>query len=362
MKKLLICFILLASLCSVYAYEKNIYKEELKERGWLYGCTPANMSLAEPIRGGFNFAVMNGETEIMDLEVKAGLDITKCGDSLPNMAIWKKQPEALDLLLKNGFNPNKIYIDHSYLTFAIYRKNPEAVQVLIDNGADVNLIAKGKHPLNSAIKKKQPEIVKMLLNAGAKPDEKTIKLVDKSKNDDIKNLFKITENSTQVVQKTNKNPIINNTIDTRINELRNILLIEVSKFSVGNYAGGHRCSVNFYNTSNKDIKYITLYLTYYNKVDDPIYNEISDLSSFGVRHTGVLNAKHETHALWDNVVYNKQVVNNAKVNSIKIEYMDGSKYEFKPDDIKYVVKYNDLLQPAGENSPIININKLLKNW
>ena len=193
MKKLLVSFILLASLCSVYAYEKNIYKEELKERGWLYGCTPVNMSLSEPVRGGFNFAVMNGEVEIMDLEVKAGLNITKCGESLPNMEIRKKQPEALDFLLKNGFNPNKIYLDHSYLTFAIYKKNPEAVQILIDNGADVNLIAKGKHPLNSAIKKKQPEIVKMLLNAGAKPNEETTKLVDKSKNEDIKNLFKITE-------------------------------------------------------------------------------------------------------------------------------------------------------------------------
>ena len=193
MKKLLVSFILLTTLCSVYAYEKNIYKEELKERGWLYGCTPANWSLAEPERGGFNVAVMNGEVEIMDLEVKAGLDITKCGENLPNLATWKKQPEALDFLLKNGFNPNKIYLDHSYLTFAIYRKNLEAVQVLIDNGADVNLIAKGKHPLNSAIKKKQPEIVKMLLNAGAKPNEKTTKLVDKSKNEDIKNLFKITE-------------------------------------------------------------------------------------------------------------------------------------------------------------------------
>lgn len=189
MKKLLLFFILVASLSSVYAYEKNIYKAELKERGWLYGCTPANMSLTEPVRGGFNWAVMHGETEIMDLEVKAGLDITKCGKNLPNLAIWKKQPEALDFLLKNGFDPNEIGIDHSNLTFAIYRKNPEAVQVLIDNGADVNLIAKGKHPLNSAIKKKQPEIVKMLLKAGAKQNDETKKLVAKSKNEEIKSLF-----------------------------------------------------------------------------------------------------------------------------------------------------------------------------
>lgn len=190
MKKLLLLFfILIVSLGSVYAYEKNIYREELKERGWLYGCAPANWSLAEPSRGGFNWAVMHGETEFMDLEVKAGLDITQCGKNLPNLATWKNQLEALDFLLKNGFNPNEIYLDHSYLTFAIFRKNPDAVKVLIDNGADVNLVAKGKHPLNSAIKKKQPEIVEMLLKAGAKPNDETIKLVAKTKNEEIKILF-----------------------------------------------------------------------------------------------------------------------------------------------------------------------------
>ena len=362
MKKILLVLILIASLGSVYAYEKNVYKEELKERGWLYGCNPANMSLTEPVRGGFNWAVMHGETEIMDLEVKAGLDITQCGKNLPNMATWKNQPEALDFLLKNGFNPNEIHIDHSYLTFAIFRKNPEAVKVLIDNGADVNLVAKGKYPLNSAIKKKQPEIVEMLLKAGAKPNDETTKLIAKTKNEEIKNLFE-NKNTTVATQKvTVSQNTVTTSINPKIKALRDIMLLEVTNLSYPDSAGGHACTVNIYNTSDKDIKYVTLSLTYYNTVDDPMYDDIRDTPSFLLQYTGVLKAKYETHVFWDNVMYNNQLVNSAKVNSIKIDYMDGSKYEFKKEDIEHVVKYARVIGYIENEHPIKYVNKLLQNW
>ncbi len=189
MKRFLLCLILITLLSSVYAREKNIYEEELTEKGWTFGCNPSNMTL-RPILGGFNTAVLQGNTEIMALEVKAGLDITQCGDNLPNIATINNKPKALDFLIKNGFNPNRIYMDHSYLTYAIYRKNPDAVKVLIDNGANVNLTANGKHPLNYAIEKKQPEIVEMLLKAGAKSNGETANLVAKTKSEEIKALFR----------------------------------------------------------------------------------------------------------------------------------------------------------------------------
>ncbi|MDR1169074.1 MAG: ankyrin repeat domain-containing protein [Heliobacteriaceae bacterium] len=166
------------------------YKAELEKRGWLYGCTPPNWSLVEPFRGGFVYAAQHDKVDIMELEVKAGLNPVDCGNNLVTSVImFNKKPEALDFLLKNGFNPDTILIDCSFLTFAISRKNVEAVKALIYNGANVNLLAKGKSPLNYAIKKKQPEIVAMLLKAGAKPDDKTMKLVEKSKNPAIKALF-----------------------------------------------------------------------------------------------------------------------------------------------------------------------------
>ena len=163
-------------------------KQLLKEKGYLYGCTPINWNILK-FRGGFNWAVMQNNTEIMELEKLAGLNITKCGIGIVNDAIAFKKDAALDFSLKNGFNANIHDLDHSLLTFAIYRKNPNAVKILIENGADVNMVHCGKHPLNSAIKKNQPEMVKMLLEAGAEPNEQTEELVKKSKNSEIKKYF-----------------------------------------------------------------------------------------------------------------------------------------------------------------------------
>lgn len=192
MRKLLFLLLVLTFATNVIASDNSqeYYKQELLDKGYLFGCAPANWSLVEPIRGGFNYAIMKNRVDIMELEVKAGLNPVDCGKNAVNAAIMYKKSAPLDFLLKNGFSADTVGIDHSFLTFAIYRKNLDAVRILIENGADVNMVAKGKHPLNSAIKKKQPEIVKMLLDAGAKPNNKTFELVRKSKSPEIKNMFK----------------------------------------------------------------------------------------------------------------------------------------------------------------------------
>lgn len=190
-KVLLILSLIIVSVASVYALEqKQDYLQELKDLGYMYGCTPVNWSLAEPVRGGFNWAAMHGNLEVMDLEVKAGLDITSCGKTLPLYLASKNQNKAFEFLFKNGYNPNGIYNGLSYLIMTEYYRNPEAVKILIENGADVNMETKGYNPLNYAIKRKNAEIVEMLINAGAKPNEKTKKLVQKTKNQEIKELLK----------------------------------------------------------------------------------------------------------------------------------------------------------------------------
>ena len=63
------------------------------------------------------------------------------------------------------------------------------VKSLIESNVDVNKKFNGKYPINRALAKQQPVIVEMLLKAGAKPDEKTFKLVKKSKDEYIKDLF-----------------------------------------------------------------------------------------------------------------------------------------------------------------------------
>lgn len=190
MRKILLVLCLIATSLGVYALQtREDYKQELNDLGFMYGCTPVNWSVAEPYRGGFNVAAMKGRVDVMELEVKAGLDITSCGKNLPVVLMQKKQPEALDFLFKNGYSANGTLQGYSYLILAEHYKDVDLVKAVIDNGADVNLVSKGYLPLNYAIKKGNAEIVEMLLKAGAKPDEKTKKMVEKSKNEDIKNLF-----------------------------------------------------------------------------------------------------------------------------------------------------------------------------
>ena len=192
MRKLLIFLSILCISTAAFAINKTQedYKQELLDKGYLFGCAPANWSLIEPIRGGFNYAVVKNRTDIMELEVKAGLNPLSCSKYNGINAITKKSDDALAFLLKHGYDPDTYVTGFSYLTYAINRKNVNAVKILVDNGASVNTYKnEGYNPLNTAIKKKQPEIVKILLDAGAKPNEETIKLVKKTKCQQIKQLF-----------------------------------------------------------------------------------------------------------------------------------------------------------------------------
>lgn len=197
MKKVILGLFLLSSITAVCATEltKTDYKQELKDKGYLYGCTPVNWSMTEPVRGGFNWAAMHGETDIMELEIKAGLDITQCGKNLPLILMQKHQYEAFDFILKNGYNANHTIMNIPLLSFASQYKDPELAKILIENGADVNIEARSDlyYPLNFAIYMKQPKIVEMLIAAGAKPNAKTKKFVDKTKNEQIKRAFEDVE-------------------------------------------------------------------------------------------------------------------------------------------------------------------------
>ena len=97
--------------------------------------------------------------------------------------------KSLEILLKNGANPNSVSMGGTLLIWAIVNKNPEAVKIVINNGADVNKDYMDTIPLNEAITVGNTEITKLILEAGAVPDEKTYKLINKSKNDDLRKLF-----------------------------------------------------------------------------------------------------------------------------------------------------------------------------
>lgn len=142
---------------------------------------------------GFCTACQNGEKYLAECYINGGFDVnqTCCLCTPLLLAVYRNQPKVVELLLQNGANPDLKCPDGTPLYMAIYKKHTKCVDILIKYNADVNLVCKNKTPLNFAIKKGDAKIVKSLLEAGAKPDEKTLKLVNKTKNQEIKQIFSV---------------------------------------------------------------------------------------------------------------------------------------------------------------------------
>ena len=199
MKRFLLLFVIIilgtSALAAKYYVDDQtheFYKRELLNRGWLYGCIPPNWSLTEPGRGGLGYAVMKNRVDIVELELKAGLDPNDCNMGSSNISEYtmiKKNAVILDLLLKYGLDINKKSGMYTLLTMAIRYNSPECVKTLIKYNIDVNEEYKNKYPLNYSIKKNNAEVVKLLLDAGALPNDKTYKLIKRSNNQKIKQLF-----------------------------------------------------------------------------------------------------------------------------------------------------------------------------
>lgn len=191
MKKLLIflLFIVFTFTNTVFATEvKNemYYKRQIQNQRYPYS------------NAGIITAIKKGKADIVELYMLAGFDsnATYSGTPLIFFPIYLKQPKSLDVLLKAGANPEAtvpaLFVSaHSetVLTYAIKRKNSDMVKSLIQYNVDVNKIYNGQKPLNLAISKKQTKIAELLLKAGAKPDEKTLNMVKKSKDEYLKDLF-----------------------------------------------------------------------------------------------------------------------------------------------------------------------------
>lgn len=140
----------------------------------------------------FMDAINKKQVNIAEMYIKDGFNVNQkyVGGASPLiMAIYNNDYKMCEMLLKNNANPNYEVATLTPLHFAIRKKQPEIVNLLIKYNVNVNQSCKKTLPLNFAIQKDNAEIVEMLLKAGAKPDEKTKKMVEKSKNEDIKNLF-----------------------------------------------------------------------------------------------------------------------------------------------------------------------------
>lgn len=164
----------------------GVYRKEILNSGYLYNTS------------GFFEAIRKNNAEVVKLFLQAGMNpnTTFSGTPATMHALFLDKTDIFGTLLNAGANTETevpaLWVStkpQNLLSFAIKRKNAEAVQSLIKHGVDVNKEFNGEKPLNYAIKKKQTKIVSMLLKADAKPDEKTIKLIKKSKDKNLKILF-----------------------------------------------------------------------------------------------------------------------------------------------------------------------------
>ena len=191
MKKVVLFLIFLFFTNSVFAFEvvknEEYYKTQIQNQRFLYS----------PI--GLAGAIQKNKSEVVEMFMKAGFDANSTLNAIPMLffTIYSKSPESAKILLDAGADPEAdvppFFVSPrrmNILSYAINKGSSDVVSYLISHNVDVNKEWNGQTPLNRAISKKQVKIVEMLLKAGAKPDEKTWKKVDKSKDEYLKDLFK----------------------------------------------------------------------------------------------------------------------------------------------------------------------------
>ena len=99
-----------------------------------------------------------------------------------------------------------------------------------------------------------------------------------------------------------------------------------------NSAGGVSVEGTLVNNSEKIIKYILIYFTPYNAVNDPVECSIKHVSNYGIRITGPINPHGSSGFLGENLWYNNSI-SMVVITSANIEYMDGSKETIQGSDI-----------------------------
>ncbi len=115
--------------------------------------------------------------------------------------------------------------------------------------------------------------------------------------------------------------------------------IKITKVAVSepNSAGGVDAYINFYNNSNKTIKYVNFSVKAYNAVDDVVTCTIRDKYISNLKYTGPVNpySYSNDNSYWDCVWYNYQI-KYCKIVGVKIDYMDGTNVEISEENMSYL--------------------------
>lgn len=122
----------------------------------------------------------------------------------------------------------------------------------------------------------------------------------------------------------------------KIKKAPTLLVTHIETYN--NYAGGFKPTLYFFNNSSKKIKYVYFDVSVKNRVDDIIEDSISGKTSFTLKCTGPFNAKSACLAEFDPIMYNKSA-DSLVINSVKVEYMDGTTTEIKGNKAFYYVDF-----------------------
>ena len=103
-----------------------------------------------------------------------------------------------------------------------------------------------------------------------------------------------------------------------------------------NSAGGVDLHITWQNKSDKPVKYAYFEVEPYNRVGDPVSCTIKRYSTFRGSVTGPIAPGKTWSGYWERTWYNNTIV-KAKLLLVEIEYMDGSKVEFKEKEVDYIL-------------------------
>ena len=126
----------------------------------------------------FALYIARNKPQIIDLFLKAGIDINSCDDlgtPMLNVAVRNDNEELVKRFVDLGANINTVSKDRGYTPVmdAVWKGNKAITKYLIEKGADLNTISKeGQSNLVLAVGSEKYEIVEMLAKNGADPDIK----------------------------------------------------------------------------------------------------------------------------------------------------------------------------------------------
>ena len=103
--------------------------------------------------------------------------------------------------------------------------------------------------------------------------------------------------------------------------------------------GGVDVRVEFYNASEKDIKYVTFGFVAYNAVNDAVASDTTRKKLNHAKFTGPLLSNETMEVMFERVCYNNTIT-TVRIHEVAVEYMDGTTETIAGQDLVRVYDYS----------------------